>query len=167
MLPNPIHPAVVHFPIAFAFLVPIAGFAVLVALRRGVLPRRAWAAIVLLQTLLAGTAWLAVETGEREEETVERVVAERFIEDHEERAEQFRLAAGIGLLIIGVGLLPGPVGGAGRVAGVLASLVVLETAVAVGHSGGELVHKHGAATAYVQPNDGVRGQPQAARGDDD
>lgn len=159
MLPDPLHPAVVHLPIALAILIP--GLAMLAALLiyRGVLPARTWAFIVLLQALLVGSGWLALETGEDQEERVERVVAERHIETHEEAAERFLVMAGIGLLATTIGLLPGGGGGIGRVAGTIVTCVVLAAGISVGHSGGELVYKHGAANAYVI--DGQPG-PQAA-----
>ena len=87
MLPDPLHPAVVHFPIALAALIPLLALLSLLAIARSWLPVRTWAAIVLLQALLVGSAWLALETGEEQEERVERIVAERHIEDHEEAAE--------------------------------------------------------------------------------
>lgn len=149
MLPDPLHPAVVHLPIALAVLIP--GFAVLglVAIHKGVVPARSWALIVLLQILLVGSGWLALETGEHEEERVERVVAERFIEAHHEAAERFLVIAGLGLLACGAGLLPGRRGGWGRMAGTLVTFGVLAAGISAGHLGGELVYTHGAAGAYL------------------
>ena len=43
MLPNPLHPAVVHFPIVFMFLLPISAGVALWAIRRGANPLKAWA----------------------------------------------------------------------------------------------------------------------------
>ncbi|MGH0034665.1 MAG: hypothetical protein ACQGVK_06520 [Myxococcota bacterium] len=149
MMPDPLHPAVVHLPIALAVLIPGLAILTLFLIHRGLLPSRSWALIVLAQALLLGTGWLALETGEEQEDRVEQVVAERHIETHEEAAERFMLVAGIALLATGAGLLPGRQGAAGRVAGALATLVVLGAGVSVGHSGGELVYKHGAASAYV------------------
>jgi uncharacterized membrane protein len=148
-LPDPLHPAVVHLPIALAILIP--GFAILGVplIQRGLLPARSWALIVLLQALLVGSGWLALETGEEQEERVERVVAERHIEAHEEAAERFLLLAGMGLLASAAGLLPRRGGAIGRVAGTAVTLVVLAAGLSVGHSGGELVYKHGAANAYL------------------
>jgi len=42
MLPNPLHPAVVHFPIVLALLLPIFAIGALWTIRRGARPRRAW-----------------------------------------------------------------------------------------------------------------------------
>ena len=151
MLPDPLHPALVHLPIAFAVLAPFAALAALLAIRTGWLSSRVWVGVVLLQALLAGSAWLAVETGEREEERVERVVAERHIEEHEEAAERFLWASVAAFLISGTGLLTGAAGGAGRMVTVVAAAGVLAAGVVVGHSGGELVYVHGAAGAYLEP----------------
>lgn len=149
MLPDPLHPAVVHLPMALAVLIP--GLAVLgfFLIYKGSVPSRSWVLVVLLQAILVGSGWLALETGEEEEESVERVVAERFIEAHEEAAERFMWIAGLCLLASGAGMLPGRVGSWGRGAGTIAAFGVLAAGVSVGHAGGELVYKHGAAGAYM------------------
>lgn len=149
MLPDPLHPAVVHLPIALAILIP--GFAILgiVLITREYLPPRSWSLIVLLQALLVGFGWLTHETGEEEADRVERVVAERHIEAHEEAAHRFLILAGVGLLVNAAGLLPGRKGSLGRMAGTVASLVVLAAGVSTGRLGGELVYEHGAANAYI------------------
>jgi uncharacterized membrane protein len=151
MLPDPLHPAVVHLPIALAILAPLLALLVVLAIRRGILPARAWAGIVLLQALLAGSAWLAIETGEDQEERVEKVVAERHIEEQEESAERL-LTLSVAVLAGSVaGLLGGAAGGVGRIATLAAGAAALAAAAVTGHSGGELVYRHGAASAYAQP----------------
>jgi uncharacterized membrane protein len=150
MLPDPLHPAVVHLPIALALLVPLVAFFALLAARAGWLPTRAWAFVVLLQACLVASAWVAMETGENEEERVERVVAERHIEAHEERAERLLWGAAAALLVAGAGLAPGRAGSLARPLAFALSLGVLALAVDVGHTGGELVYEHGAAGAYTR-----------------
>ena len=150
MLPDPLHPAVVHLPIALAVLIPLIAVVGIIAIAKDFAPARAWWLVVLLQLLLAGTTWFAMETGEEEEEQVEKVVAERHIEEHEEAAEWLLWTAGAGVLLMGSGLLPDGRGRIGRLVGALASLVVLATAVRTGHLGGELVYRHGAASAYTE-----------------
>jgi uncharacterized membrane protein len=149
MLPDPLHPAVVHLPIALAVIVPLAAVATSVAVARRWIAPRAWAGVVLLQALLVGSTWLALETGEHEEERVERVVTEAPIEQHEEAAQRFLAVAVVGLVALGAGLLPRGGGAMGRVAGTVATVGVLAAGVAVGHSGGQLVYRHGAAMAYA------------------
>ena len=148
MLPDPLHPVVVHLPIALAVLIP--GFALVGTwlIYRNILPARSWILVVLLQIGLVGSGWVALETGEREEERVERVVAEDPIETHEEAAERFLVVAGLGILALGAGLLPRSGGNLARVAGTVVTLGVLAAAFSVGHTGGELVYRHGAANAY-------------------
>ena len=165
MLPDPLHPAVVHVPIALAVLVPGLALLVLVLVGSGICRPRAWAAIVFLQVLLVGSSWLALETGEKEEDRAERVVAERHIEAHEEAAERFMGLAGLGLVVLGAGLLPGGAGSFARAGGVVAALGILAAGVAVGHSGGDLVYKHGAAAAYAEVS--VVDRPLPRRIDDD
>ncbi len=150
MLPDPLHPAVVHFPIALAALVPLLAVLAIVAIGRRFLPPRSWWLIVVLQALLVGSAWFATETGEDQEERVERVVAEGLIEEHEQAAERFLWVAAIGLALIALGLLPAGRGSAGRWLGTAASIAALAAAIPVGDLGGKLVYKHGAASAYVE-----------------
>jgi uncharacterized membrane protein len=167
MMPDPLHPAVVHLPIALAVLIPGLALLGIFLIHKGFLPSRSWAAIVLLQALLVGSGWLALETGEEQEERVERVVAERHIETHEEAAERFLLLAGIGLLASAAGLLPRSAGSVGRGVGTLVAFGVLAAGVSVGHSGGELVYKHGAASAYVDAPAATGLARSAGRLDDD
>lgn len=47
-----------------------------------------------LATALAVSSWVAVETGEQQEDRVERVVGERPLHSHEEAAELFLLLSG-------------------------------------------------------------------------
>jgi len=148
-IPDPLHPAVVHLPIALAVLMPLLALLAGLAIRQGFVPARAWGAVVLLQAVLVGSAWYALETGEDQEERVEEVVAERHIEEHEEAAERFHRLGIAALVLVAAGLLPGRAGGVGRAAAVVATVVVLAASVPVGHSGGELVYRHGAARAYT------------------
>lgn len=150
MIPEPLHPAVVHFPIVLAFLLPIFALGTLWAIRRGASHLRAWALPVALAGALALSAWVAVETGEAQEDRVESVLAEGVLHEHEEAGERFLVLAGVLFLVTGVGLLPGTVGTAGRVVGTAGTVALLVAAIQVGAAGGELVYEHGAASAYVE-----------------
>ena len=150
MIPDPLHPAIVHFPIVLAVLFPLFAAGAFWAIHIGRLPDRSWLGIVILQIALVGTAWIATETGEREEDLVERVVAERHIEDHEEEAERFLTLAALVLPLAAAGLLAGRVGAINRALAILLSLATLGAAGFTGHSGGELVYRHGAAGAYTE-----------------
>jgi uncharacterized membrane protein len=130
MLPDPLHPAVVHFPIVFMFLLPIAAAIALWAIRRGNRPRLAWAVPTGLALALTLSAWLAVETGDPQEERVEHVVGEGALHSHEERAERFLMLSGMLLLVSG-------------------ALGLAAVGAQVGHTGGKLVYQKGAASAHL------------------
>jgi 4-amino-4-deoxy-L-arabinose transferase-like glycosyltransferase len=95
MLPDPLHPAVVHFPMAFAVLLPISAVVALWAIRRGARPLHAWGVPLALAIALTGSSWVALETGEAQEDRVEAIVGEAPIHEHEEAAERFMLLSGI------------------------------------------------------------------------
>ncbi len=154
-MPEPLHPAVVHLPLALAMLSPFVALAAVIALARGWLPVRAWIIVVLLQALLLGTTWAALETGEEEEERVEKIVGADPIEAHEEAAEKLLQAAVAGLLVSAAGLLGGSPGRYARLASVATGAVVLAAAMNAGHLGGELVYRYGAAEAYIEPKPGA------------
>ena len=151
----------VHSPIVLAVLAPLLAAGAFWAIQSERLPRRSWLGIVILQIALVGTVWIATETGENEEDRVERVVAERHIEEHEEAAGRFLPLAALVLPLAAAGLLSGRVGTINRALTVALSLAALAAAGSTGHSGGELVYRHGAAAAYLQPGTGDAGSPLA------
>jgi len=168
-MPEPLHPALVHFPIVLAFLSPIAAALVLWAIRSSRLTRRAWLGVAILQLAVLGSGWLAAEMGEEEEERVERVIAERHIEEHEEAAERFLAIASVTLALSIAGMLGSSLGVVARALTVATALASVAMVASVGHSGGELVYRHGAAAAYTQgdPTDASRGQAETAHDDHD
>ncbi|MBX6330531.1 MAG: hypothetical protein IRY91_01655 [Gemmatimonadaceae bacterium] len=158
------HPAIVHFPLVLVFLLPLFAGGALWAIKRGARARRAWAIPVALSAALALSAWVAVQTGEAEEERVEPVVAHQPFETHEEGAELFLVLSGGLLAITAAGLAGGVVGRVARVAATAGTAVLIVMAVRVGHSGGQLVYRYGAASAYTQGQ--VTGSAPGDRGDD-
>ncbi|MEO6878191.1 MAG: DUF2231 domain-containing protein [Gemmatimonadaceae bacterium] len=150
MLPNPLHPAIVHFPIVLAFLLPIFALGALWVIRRGATARRAWAIPVALSAALALSAWVAVQTGESQEDRVEDVVPGHALDTHEEAAELFLTSSGILMLVTAAGLTGGVVGRSARLLATGGAVALVFAAASVGHSGGELVYRHGAASAYAE-----------------
>ena len=150
MLPDPLHPAIVHLPIALAILLPLFTICGAMAIRMQILPTRAWASVVLLSLVLVLTSWMALETGEEEEERVEHIVAEQIIEEHEEAAEVFMILGAVLFFVTLAGLMNGPIGGISRVVSALLTLIVFGTGLQVGRLGGALVYEHGAAQAYTK-----------------
>jgi uncharacterized membrane protein len=149
MLPEPLHPAVVHFPLVLAFLLPISAAGALWAIKRGVPATRAWTLPLALGAALTLSAWVAMQTGREEEDRVEDVVGRTAIHGHEESAERFTVLAGVLLVVAAAGMLRGTAGRAARLVATVGSLVVTGAAVQVGAAGGSLVYEGGAAQAYV------------------
>ncbi len=147
----PLHPMLVHLPIALAVLMPLVAAGAALAWWRGWLTRRIWFVALGLQTLLVVSSVLALRSGEAEEERVEHIVGESSIEAHEEAAEVFVWAAGgVWLLSLAGAFVPDD-----RMALRVASAATLATAAVfglgyqTGAAGGELVYGQGAAAAYV------------------
>ena len=161
MLPEPLHPIVVHFPMALAALLPLSAVVALWAIHRGARAAYVWGVPLALAALMTGSAWMALETGEAEEERVEAVVSEAAIHTHEEAAERFLLFAGVLTLIAAAGLAKGTMGSAARILTTVGTVGVLAAGIQVGYAGGELVYTHGAAAAYV--SSGGSGSASPAR----
>ncbi len=156
MLTDPLHPAVVHFPIVLALLLPVVtAVALWVVLRGRALTRPVWSVVVAFSVLTAASAWVAVRTGEDQEERVEDVVSDDAIHEHEEAAEFFLPLAAVVMLVSAAGLLKGRPGDAARWLTLVGALGAAAAIVRVGATGGELVYRHGAAAAYLQQPAGV------------
>jgi hypothetical protein len=163
------HPKLVHVPMALGVLMPLVAGGLLLAWWRKWLPRRGWLVAVALQAILLVSGVLALRSGEIEEERVENVVAERFVEAHEEAAEVFVWASG-GVLAV---MLLAAALGSRRAAFPLASAATLGTIVVLGlgyrtgEAGGRLVYQHGAAQAHAALSSNraeapVAGEPKTA-----
>jgi len=168
-LPSPLHPAVVHLPMALSVLLPLFALGALWSIRRGTAPRKAWGITTALFAALSLSAWASLETGEDQEERVEDVVAEAPIHSHEEAAEAFLFLSLGALGVAALGLSRGRIGSVARVAGAVGSVALLGAGLRVGHTGGELVYRYGAASAYTNTVTNVERagsveQPNAGRG---
>ena len=162
MLFEPLHPQIVHFPIALMTLLPFVLVGALVAIRRGMAVRTAWGIAAAFAVLLAVSSIAATYTGEETGERVEEVVGDRPVHDHEEAGEWFRNLALATAAVVLVGLAGGTAGRTARLAAPVAAVVLFAAGYRAGHSGGLLVYEHGAASAYASPD------PAAAEaGDDD
>jgi uncharacterized membrane protein len=149
----PVHPLIVHLPMALAVLIPILSFGVIWWVARSAQAFGAWKIVIASYAILIGTGLVAMKTGENEEAVVENRVAESLIEDHEERAEIFLWIAGFAAALA-VGALFVKNESTRRtvmIASAIGSLAVAGAGAWTGHAGGELVYKHGAAAAYAQP----------------
>lgn len=141
------HPQAVHLPLGLCVILPIFGAVVLASWRRQWLPSRAWALVFLLQVLALVGGVVAMRTGEAEEQRLEDRLPEEAVERHEEMAETFvRTTAGAALLGgAALCLHASHVGPWLALASVATSGAGLIFAIRTGASGGELVHRPGAA----------------------
>jgi uncharacterized membrane protein len=155
MLPDPLHPAVVHFPVALAFATPALAILGAVWIAKGAKPIHGWSPVVLSALLLAAGALVAVQSGEDQEDRIEAIVPEDAFELHEERGELLRNLAILALVVSALGLLDGRKGWVGRGLAGAALVAVAAVAWLTGASGGELVYRHGAGSAYAVPSSGA------------
>ena len=150
----PLHPKLVHLPLGLSVILPLIALVLLVAWWRGWVKPSCWRLVIGLQLVLVASAFFAMETGEEEEELVEEVVAERYIEPHEEAAELFFWATVVvlGLAFAGA-VLPGQrARQLVALATVAGTFAVLALGIRTGQAGGELVYRHGAAAVYTTDN---------------
>ena len=162
MFDLPLHPIVVHFPIVLTVLLPIFAFGALLAIRRSATPRRAWYLPLAVAAALTVSAFVATQTGESDEDRVEQVVARGALHSHEEAAERFLVLSGVLLAVAVVGLLHNRVGQAARLVTAAGTLGLVAAGVQVGHSGGALVYREGAASAYTDTGRAAVAGRQAA-----
>lgn len=165
MIPYPLHPAVVHFPIVLAVLLPVIAAFVLWKIHDGGRVR-AWRYVALTAALVVASGMVAKKTGENEEDTVEAVVPESALHDHEEAAEAFVLVAWIVFGTTLVGFAPGLAGKGGRLAAFAGTLALVWFGWRVGDLGGKLVYQHGAGSAYTAGAVGAASAPDSVADDD-
>ena len=131
------------------------GIVLLVAIKWGKLPQPSWNLFVFFAGLYLVTALVAVEVGERDEETVESSVEASVLELHEEEGERVPWVA---VVILIATLLP--VLSRARpkyqyklqVFAIVLSALGIAPLLQAGHSGGELVYTYGAgATSGKNP----------------
>lgn len=171
-MPEPLHPAVVHFPIVLSVLVPIIVLAALLLTRgkNGGL-RGPWMTVVVACAALSLSSWVAIRTGETDEEAAEDVVPEGAIHEHEEAAEALLWGSVVALLVTAAGLSRGRAGRAARYVSLPVTLVVLGLGYRVGAAGGELVYEYGAAEVHSSTDsrrgDGRTGSSDRRRSEDE
>ncbi len=140
-VPDPLHPAVVHFPVA---LLLVGGLLAWMAViwRRWALP----AALIL--SLGAAGAIVAVETGEREADRAGELsgAAAHLLDEHAEAGETVRT---LGVVTAGLAIFSALLGRFLKVAKVVALLCAVASLAAgwqvakAGHYGGQMVYHQG------------------------
>lgn len=148
-LPDPLHPAVVHFPIVLLLLgAPLAVVAVFI-------PRFARLSAVVLALGAVG-AMVAVQTGENErrnEIAVPEGEGRTVLRDHESHGEAARNSALVAAFLAAAGVVSRRfafrrTAVALAVAAAGAALLAAWQASAAGHTGGVLVYQHGVGLRF-------------------
>ena len=150
----PLHPALVHLPLALAFIVPFVALALTWALWKGRVPSRAWIGIVVLQAVLLVSGLVAKNFGEREEDRLKAKIPEAALERHDLTANVFLGASGFTLaaaVLVLVWRRPGALKPL-TVVTIAGSVLAAGAAVCAGYTGGELIYVHNAAASYVSGN---------------
>ncbi len=149
MVTVPLHPQIVHLPLALSVLLPFITLVVMVCIRKQKFSSHVWILVAGLQVLTTASGYLAMETGEDEEKVVEKVVGKKNLHEHEERAEMF-VASSVAASVLAIAtLLIKP---ALQFYLMITALLLMlgQTGLAwrTGASGGELVYLHQASSAY-------------------
>ncbi len=151
---TPLHPSIVHLPLALTFIMPALVLIFALMIRKNKMAPHAWLIIIGLQLVTTVSGYVALETGEDEEHQVEKVVDKKIIHEHEERAEVFVGATVIALVLsVATFFLLNNIQFYLHLTIAAISMVSCFLAYRTGASGGELVYRHGAASAYVQIQD--------------
>jgi uncharacterized membrane protein len=142
-IPDPLHPAIVHFPIVLIFLGTLVSVLTIFT-RRGALPQ--FAAVTLI--LAAGGAQLAVSTGERQaEEVIQRMPDSKpLIRVHAEWGEKVPMAAATAAISALVALAAYRLARTRRILAVITTLIAAWAsycAFEAGEYGGAMVYHHG------------------------
>jgi uncharacterized membrane protein len=148
MLDLPLHPVVVHFPIVLGILLPFAGLLAWWGIKKEIVPQKTWLVIPALALVFTISSVVAVELGEKDEDKVEKFIAEDVIEEHEEAGEAIPWVAGT-LLVLSLGTLMRKNSHHLRLAVAVVSFAALVPLIHAGHTGGELVYQYGAANAHL------------------
>lgn len=153
----PLHPAIVHLPLTLTFLLPVLVLVFAWAIRSGKMSKELWAVIVGIQILITVSGYISLETGETDERKVAAIVTKEIVHEHEEAAEIF-----VGMTVISLAsgivtfFLQPVFQDKARLAVVLISLLPVFFGWRAGELGGEIVYKHGGASAHSDVREVLR-----------
>ena len=145
----PFHPLYAHVTLGLVFLLPLLTTGILWGVRKKYFSPSTWIIVLFLLCLLLGAGGLSMTSGE--EEVLKNVLPLETIEFHKDKAYLFVFMCFVLFVlgIVGAFYKEGQKKFRIQVAIVLGSFLIMAWAVTVGHSGGELVYKYGAAEYYT------------------
>ncbi|NVB82898.1 MAG: hypothetical protein HOV81_31260 [Kofleriaceae bacterium] len=146
----PLHPKLVHVPMALCVVMPMVAILIWVGVSRGWFTPRAWLIAAVLQCTTFGGAIAALKSGEEDGEKVEGYASEEALETHEHRAYWFVCVAGANVALCGAAFLlhrdrrQGLVGACA----IVGLFVGAYAGYLVGDAGGRLVYVANASDAH-------------------
>jgi uncharacterized membrane protein len=151
---TPLHPLIVHFPIALTFILPLMILVCALMIKKNKMTPKGWFIVVGLQMAIVGGGYISLETGETEEHEVEKGVSKKLIHEHEEAAEVFVGSAVVALVLsLGAYFVKRELGFKLKLVVFVISLISCYLVFKAAELGGELVYKHGAFNAYIEASD--------------
>jgi len=154
----PLHPAIVHLPIALGLITPLLLVVVLIGQKKLTWHKTTWLLVILSNLLIATTAFFAERSGEEDYDRVEIVVGDEPVHEHEEWGEKVLVSALTALTLSVVAYF---VSGFGLVYVTLAAnLVVMFLVLQAGRTGGELIYIYGGAAAHAPSPAGLQLIPE-------
>lgn len=147
----PLHPKLVHVPMALCVLMPMIVVLIWIGVRRGWFAPRAWLIAAFLQgaTLIGGIA--ALQSGKDDGAKVEGYASEEALGAHEDRAYWFLYVAAANLALCGAAFLLHRDRARQQLVGAVAFVGLIGGAYAgyrVGDAGGRLVYVANASDAH-------------------
>lgn len=150
----PLHPFMAHIPLVLALFLPVVLFTSVVFIMKKNVNPRIWLIPVAVQVLVVVFSYIALETGEAQEDAVLEFVARPFLQQHENFAEIF---SGLGVILLGlmvvVLFVAENLAKNLRLVTSLLSFIPLAAGLYAGRLGGAIAYTHGGAEAYYQVAD--------------
>jgi uncharacterized membrane protein len=146
----PLHPIIVHFPIAIGMIAPLLILLIWMGIHRWSWPMRTWSIVVLVNLILVVSSVAALKTGEQDEDKVESYVTKQAFEDHEELGEKLPWLFAALMVVSAIPFVIPKQKKLFMTATLILSSASIAPIVVVGHTGGKLVYEQGAANAHTK-----------------
>lgn len=147
---TPFHPVIVHIPLVISLIMPILVLIFAVMIKLNKLSPRGWLVIIGFQLMTTISGYVALESGEIEEDIVEKIVDKKYINEHENAAEIY-VGSTVLVLVFCIAVFFISEKLQLKMQILIALLAIASSALGyrAGKYGGELVYKYGAASAYL------------------
>lgn len=149
----PLHPFLAHIPLVLSLLMPFVLWTAVVLIAKEKASPKAWWPTVILQIVVVVSAYIALSSGEGEEDLVAQYVSKKFIGQHENMAEVF---SGLSVILLGVmiviNFVQEKLAKHLRLIAAVFSIVPLGVGLYAGRLGGEIAYAQGGAEAYYAAN---------------